>query len=82
MATISRFSAIAQIGRLQLTGFIAWLAWLFIHIVYLIGFKNRITTLLHWTVSFIGRGRSERAVTTQQVFARMAMRRLEEVEGR
>jgi NADH dehydrogenase len=82
MATISRFSAIAEIGKIQLTGFIAWLAWLFIHIVYLIGFKNRLTTLLHWTVSFIGRGRSERAVTTQQVFARMAMRRLEEVEGR
>jgi NADH dehydrogenase len=82
MATISRFSAIAQIGRIQLTGFIAWLAWLFIHIVYLIGFKNRVTTLLHWTVSFVGRGRSERAVTIQQVFARTAMRRLEEVEGR
>jgi NADH dehydrogenase len=82
MATISRFSAIADIGngRIRLTGFIAWLAWLFIHIVYLIGFKNRVTTLLHWFVSFIGRGRAERAVTTQQVFARMAMRRLEEVE--
>jgi NADH:quinone reductase (non-electrogenic) len=82
MATISRFSAIAEIGKLQLTGFLAWLAWLFIHIIYLIGFKNRLTTLLHWTVSFVGRGRSERAVTTQQVFARMAMRRLEEVEAK
>jgi NADH dehydrogenase len=82
MATISRFSAIAEIGKIQLTGFIAWLAWLLIHIVYLIGFKNRVATLLHWTVSFIGNGRSERAVTTQQVYARMAMRRLEEVEGR
>jgi NADH dehydrogenase len=81
MATISRFSAIAEIGgKLRLTGFIAWCAWLFIHIVYLIGFKNRITTLLHWFVSFIGRGRSERAITNQQVFARTAMRRLEEVE--
>src|SRR5918911_4901092 len=82
MATISRFSAIAQIGRIELTGFIAWLAWLFIHLIYLIGFKNRITTLLHWIVSFVGRGRAERAVTIQQVFARTAMRRLEEVEGR
>jgi NADH dehydrogenase len=82
MATISRFSAIAEIGKIQLTGFIAWLAWLFIHIIYLIGFKNRMTTLLHWTVTFVGNARSERAVTTQQVFARMAMRRLEEVEGR
>src|SRR5438067_8882225 len=82
VSSISRFSAIAEIGRIQLTGFVAWLAWLFIHIIYLIGFKNRVTTLLHWTVSFIGRGRSERAVTVQQVYARTAMRRLEEVEGR
>jgi NADH dehydrogenase len=82
MATISRFSAIAEIGPLRLSGFVAWLAWLFIHIIYLIGFKNRITTLLHWAVTFIGRGRAERAVTTQQVFARTAMQRLEQVEGR
>jgi NADH:quinone reductase (non-electrogenic) len=82
MATISRFSAIAQIRKLELTGFVAWLVWLVIHIFYLIGFKNRLTTMLHWTISFIGRGRAERAVTIQQVFARTAMRRLEEVEGR
>ncbi|HVN52480.1 MAG TPA: NAD(P)/FAD-dependent oxidoreductase [Acidimicrobiales bacterium] len=83
MATISRFSAIAQIGnRIQLTGFIAWLAWLFIHLIYLVGFKNRLTTLLHWIISFVGRGRAERAVTIQQVYARTAMRRLGEVEGR
>src|SRR4051794_26395308 len=81
MATISRFSAIAELpGKIRLTGFIAWLAWLFIHIVYLIGFKNRVTTLLHWFVSFIGRGRAERAITTQQVFARTAMQRLEQLE--
>ena len=81
MATISRFSAIAELpGRIRLTGFVAWLAWLFIHIVYLIGFKNRVTTLLHWFVSFIGRGRAQRAITNQQVFARTAMQRLEEVE--
>jgi NADH dehydrogenase len=81
MATISRFSAIAELpGKIRLTGFIAWLAWLFIHIVYLIGFKNRVTTLLHWFISFIGRGRAERAITNQQVFARTAMQRLEQVE--
>jgi NADH dehydrogenase len=80
MATISRFSAIAEIRKIRLTGFVAWLAWLFIHIVYLIGFKNRVTTLLHWFVSFIGRGRAERAITTQQVFARTAMQRLEQLE--
>jgi NADH dehydrogenase len=44
-----------------------------VHLVYIIGFKHRITTLLHWIVTFIGRGRSERVVTEQQVFARQAI---------
>ena len=47
-----------------------------IHLVYMIGFKHRVTTLLHWAVSFLGRGRSERAITEQQVFAREAIERL------
>ena len=57
-------------GPLRLSGFIAWLMWLVIHLLYLVGFKNRITTLLHWAVSFIGRGRSERVITPQQVLGR------------
>jgi NADH dehydrogenase len=76
MATISRFSAVASIGRLRLSGFIAWVMWLAVHLVYIIGFKSRITTLLHWAVSFLGRGRSERTTTQQQVFARMALEHL------
>jgi NADH dehydrogenase len=74
MATISRFSAVAAIGRLRLSGFVAWVAWLGVHLVYLIGFKNRVTTLLHWAVSFLGRGRAERTVTHQQVVARNVLR--------
>ncbi len=73
MATISRFSAVASIGRLRFSGFVAWVLWLAIHLVYIIGFKHRVTTLLHWAVSFLGRGRSERAATEQQVFGRLAM---------
>jgi len=76
MATISRFSAVASVGRLRLSGFTAWLMWLAVHLVYLIGFKNRLTTLLHWAVSFLGRGRSERTVTEQQIFARQAFDQL------
>jgi len=76
MATISRFSAVASIGPLRLSGLIAWLMWLGVHLIYLIGFKHRLTTLLHWTVSFIGRGRSERTVTQQQIFARQALEQL------
>ena len=73
MATISRFAAVASIGRFQFSGFIAWLIWLVIHLLYLIGFKQRVTTLLHWTISFVGRGRAERAITRQQVVARRAL---------
>jgi NADH:ubiquinone reductase (H+-translocating) len=77
MATISRFRAVAMIGKLRLTGFVAWLMWLAVHLVYITGFKNRVTALLHWFVSFIGRGRSERTATEQQIFARAALSRLE-----
>jgi NADH:ubiquinone reductase (H+-translocating) len=61
MATISRFRAVASIGPLRFGGLIAWLLWLVIHVMYLVGFKNRVTTVLHWAVSFIGRGRAQRA---------------------
>ena len=77
MATISRFRAVAMIGKLRLTGFVAWLMWLGVHLVYITGFKNRLTTVLHWLVSFLGRGRSERTATEQQIFARTALSRLE-----
>ena len=75
MATVSRFQAVASVGPLRLSGFIAWLMWLAVHLVYIIGFKHRLTTLLHWTVSFLGRGRSERVSTQQQVFGRQALAR-------
>lgn len=73
MATISRFSAIASIGRIRTAGLIAWVLWLAVHLWYIIGFKKRLTALLHWAVSFVGRGRSERAVTAQQVIGRRAI---------
>jgi NADH dehydrogenase len=78
MATISRFRAVATIGKLRLSGSVAWLLWLVIHLVYLVGFKNRVTALLHWTVSFIGQDRSERTITAQQVYARTALQNLGE----
>ncbi|MQW77925.1 NAD(P)/FAD-dependent oxidoreductase [Nocardioides sp. dk4132] len=77
MAIISRFRAVAMVGNLRLSGVIAWLMWLVVHLFYLTGFKNRVTAVLRWAVSFIGRGRSERTTTEQQVFARSALGRLE-----
>jgi len=76
MATIARFSAVTSIGPLRFGGFAAWLLWLGVHIAYLVGFKHRVTTLLHWAITFLGRGRAERTITEQQIFARRAMRRL------
>jgi NADH dehydrogenase len=80
MATISRFSAVASIGKIQFSGFLAWLLWLFVHVMYLIGFKNRLTTMLHWAVSFLLRGRPQRTTTRQQIVARTLMARLTEAE--
>jgi NADH dehydrogenase len=70
MATISRFHAIASVGRVRMSGFAAWLLWLAVHLLALTGFKNRIAVLFNWTIAFAGRGRPQRAITTQQVFAR------------
>ncbi len=59
MATVSRFSAVAKIGPLEFGGFIAWLAWLVLHLVYLVGFRRKITTLLSWTVTFLSTARGK-----------------------
>ena len=63
MATIGRSAAVAFVGRLHLTGFIAWVAWLFIHLVFLIGFRNRLAVLLQWTYSYFTYKRGARIVT-------------------
>jgi len=47
-----------------------------VHLVYLTGFKNQLSALMRWSVSFLGRGRSERTTTEQQIFARAALSRL------
>ncbi len=81
MATISRFSAVCSIGnKIKFSGFIAWLMWLVVHVMYLVGFKNRFTTMLHWAVSFVFRGRSQRTATRQQIVARTLMARLTAAE--
>ena len=70
MATISRFRAVVSIGRLKIAGVLGWLMWLFVHLAFMTGFKNRAATLANWTVAFVGRGRRQRTITEQQVVAR------------
>lgn len=79
MAVISRFGAVAKINeKVQFSGFLAWLAWLALHLIYVVGFKNRVTTLLHWAITFLGSGRSERVTTEQQLVGRLAVKQLGE----
>ncbi len=79
MAAVSRFSAVAKIGPLEFSGFIAWLIWLVLHLVYLIGFKTKITTLLSWTVTFLSTRRGQLTITEQQAFARTRLEQLAEL---
>jgi NADH dehydrogenase len=79
MSTVSRFSAVAKIGPLEFGGFIAWLAWLVLHLVYLVGFKTKITTLLSWTVTFLSTARGNLTITEQQAYARTRIEELEEI---
>lgn len=65
LAAISRFRAVAKIGPLSFGGFPGWMVWLVVHITFLTGFKNRFGALARWGVSFVGRGRSERALTSK-----------------
>jgi NADH dehydrogenase len=73
LATVSRYYAIGERGGVRVWGFAGWLFWLVIHLAFLTGFKNRVSALFHWTISFFGRSRPERTITAQQIFARQAL---------
>lgn len=63
MATIGRSAAVAQAGPFQFTGFMAWMAWLFVHLVFLVGFRNKIAVLWQWTYSYLTYKRGARIIT-------------------
>lgn len=63
MATIGRNRAVLQAKGIRMSGLLAWLGWLFIHILYLIGFKNRMTVLVQWTWSYVFSKRGSRLIT-------------------
>jgi NADH dehydrogenase len=63
LATIGRSRAVADLGRLHISGYFAWLAWLFIHIFFLIGFRNRLLVLAEWAWAYITYKSSARLIT-------------------
>jgi NADH:ubiquinone reductase (H+-translocating) len=66
LATIGRAQAVADLPGLKLSGLLAWVTWLVVHLFYLIGFQNRLLVVIRWGISFITRGRGARLITNQQ----------------
>jgi NADH:ubiquinone reductase (H+-translocating) len=75
LATIGRGAAVADIKGLKLSGHLAWITWLVVHLWYLIGFQNRLLVLVRWTTSFFTHGRGARLITGQNVEDRGALPR-------
>jgi NADH dehydrogenase len=63
MATIGRASAVADLHFTRLTGFLGWLAWLFIHLILIVEFQNRVLVLLQWAWTYLTRNRAARLIT-------------------
>jgi NADH dehydrogenase len=63
MATIGRAAAVADLGKLHFSGFIAWTMWLFVHLMYLVGFRNRLLVLIEWGWSYLTYQKSARLIT-------------------
>ncbi len=66
LATIGRAAAVADIKGLRLSGLLAWITWLVVHLWYLVGFQNRILVLIRWAFSFVTRGRGSRLITESE----------------
>jgi NADH dehydrogenase len=71
MATIGRRRAVAHIAGLRMGGTIAWAAWLFVHLMYVVGFANRVIVLIRWASSYLANGRGERALPRLAVLRRI-----------
>jgi NADH dehydrogenase len=63
MATIGRNAAIADFGFLRVSGYLGWLLWLFVHILFLIGFRNRVSVMMQWAAAYLTHQRSVRLIT-------------------
>jgi len=63
LATIGRAAAVAEFGRIHISGFVAWLSWLFVHILFLIGFRNRLLVFIQWAWSYVTYERGARLIT-------------------
>jgi len=63
LATIGRNKAVAEFGKLHVSGFVAWFVWVFVHLMYLVEFENRLLVLVEWVYNYITRNRGARLIT-------------------
>ena len=78
LATIGRAAAVADFGRLRLHGFLAWVIWLFIHLLYIVAFESRLLILIQWAWNYFTRNRGARLITGKDILPPVA----EEAAGR
>ncbi|GGC54806.1 NAD(P)/FAD-dependent oxidoreductase [Hoyosella rhizosphaerae] len=80
IAVVSKYNAVGKVmgGKVPVSGLIGWLMWLGVHLFYLVGFKNRYTTLMYWLITFISNSRTQLNVTEQWMNARVALEQVEE----
>lgn len=81
MATVSRFNAVVKMGNVEITGFFGWVLWLIVHVMFLVGFRNRFSALISWGINAISRKRWHLATTRQQLHARTAFAKLSDRIG-
>ena len=80
MAIVSRFNAVVKLNKAEVSGFVGWLMWLGLHLLYMVGFRNRAVAAFSWGLNSVSRRRWQLTATRQQLHARNALRKLRVME--
>ncbi|WP_394281697.1 NAD(P)/FAD-dependent oxidoreductase [Corynebacterium sp.] len=81
MAIVSRFSAVVKMGKVEVTGFIGWIMWLVVHVMFLVGFRNRFVSMITWGLNALSPRRYNLATTSQQMHGRTGLSKLKQSKG-
>lgn len=82
MAIVSRFNAVVKMNKAEVSGFLGWIMWLVLHLLYMVGFRNRAVAAFSWGLNSVSRRRWQLVATRQQLHARNALRKLRELEDK
>ena len=82
MAIVSRFNAVVKMNKAEVSGFFGWVMWLVLHLLYMVGFRNRAVAAFSWGLNSVSRRRWQLVATRQQLHARNALRKLRDLEDK